>query len=235
MNALFPKDLALKTRRGLEGRVRSGYSAGGLSYGYDAIHEMDASGQPARGKRRINETQAKIIQRISDEYAAGRSPRDIARRLNAECIAAPGGGAWGPSTINGNRKRGTDILNNELYTGRLVWNRLQFVKDPTTGKPSHDRTWTKPGSCTTYPSFRSSIGRFGIGSRNAKLRSNVTARRHRANSPTGTAESRDICSPGSSSAANVVAVIPSGAPFCSAAQMPATRATGRTDSTFVAT
>jgi len=39
-----------------------------------------------------------------------------------------------PSTIHGNRLRGTGILNNELYIGRLVWNRLRYVKDPETGK-----------------------------------------------------------------------------------------------------
>ena len=33
MNALFLKDLAQKTRRGLEGRVRQGKSGGGLCYG----------------------------------------------------------------------------------------------------------------------------------------------------------------------------------------------------------
>lgn len=37
-------------------------------------------------------------------------------------------------TINGNAERGTDILNNELYIGRLVWNRLRYVKDPEIGK-----------------------------------------------------------------------------------------------------
>ena len=31
-------------------------------------------------------------------------------------------------------QRGTGILNNELYVGRLVWNRLRYVKDPSTGK-----------------------------------------------------------------------------------------------------
>jgi site-specific DNA recombinase len=31
-------------------------------------------------------------------------------------------------------KRGTGILNNELYVGRLVWNRLRCVKNPDTGK-----------------------------------------------------------------------------------------------------
>jgi hypothetical protein len=26
------------------------------------------------------------------------------------------------------------LLNNELYIGRLVWNRLRYVKDPQTGR-----------------------------------------------------------------------------------------------------
>jgi len=39
-----------------------------------------------------------------------------------------------PSTIYGNAKRGTGILNNELYIGRLVWNRLRYMKNPDTGK-----------------------------------------------------------------------------------------------------
>jgi len=39
-----------------------------------------------------------------------------------------------PSTIHGNSKRGTGILNNELYIGRMIWNRLRYVKNPDTGK-----------------------------------------------------------------------------------------------------
>ena len=37
MNALFLKDLADKTRRGLRGRVEAGKSGGGNSYGYDVV------------------------------------------------------------------------------------------------------------------------------------------------------------------------------------------------------
>ena len=48
-------------------------------------------------------------------------------------MSALSGKAWGPSTIHGNRQRGTGILNKELYIGRLVWNRLRYVKDPETG------------------------------------------------------------------------------------------------------
>jgi hypothetical protein len=41
---------------------------------------------------------------------------------------------WNDSTIRGHVKRGTGIINNELYVGRLVWNRQRYVKDPSTGR-----------------------------------------------------------------------------------------------------
>ena len=49
-------------------------------------------------------------------------------------MPGPSGKAWGSSTINGNWRRGTGILNNELYIGKLVWNRLTYIKNPDTGK-----------------------------------------------------------------------------------------------------
>src|ERR1700758_1229072 len=74
--------------------------------------------------------------RLRDRTSAhlGERWHRIAKRLNAEGVSAPSGKAWGPSTIHGNRQRGTGILNNELYIGRLVWNRLRYVKDPISGK-----------------------------------------------------------------------------------------------------
>jgi DNA invertase Pin-like site-specific DNA recombinase len=134
MGALYLKDLADKTRRGLRGRVEAGKSGGGNSYGYDVVRGLGPDGQPLTGERRINAQEAAIVRRIFEEYASGVSPRAIAKQLNAEGIPGPLGGTWGPSTIHGNRQRGTGILNNELYIGRLVWNRLRYVKDPDTGK-----------------------------------------------------------------------------------------------------
>jgi site-specific DNA recombinase len=134
MNSLFLKDLAQKTRRGLEGRVRQGKSGGGIAYGYDVVTEHDSRGEPIRGGRKINEDQAAIVRRILTDYANGAAPRAIAIKLNREGMPGPAGAEWGPSTINGNATRGTGILNNELYIGRLVWNRLRYIKDPKTGK-----------------------------------------------------------------------------------------------------
>src|SRR3546814_2885924 len=45
MNALFLKDLADKTRRGLRVRVEKGKSGGGLCFGYDVANRVDGNGE----------------------------------------------------------------------------------------------------------------------------------------------------------------------------------------------
>lgn len=134
MGALYLKDQADKTWRGLRGRVEAGKSGGGKCYGYDVVRQIDELGNPITGERKINDYQASTITRIFNAYAEGQSPRSIAIKLNKESIPAPSGKDWGASTIHGNKQRGTGILNNELYIGRSVWNRLRYLKDPDTGK-----------------------------------------------------------------------------------------------------
>jgi site-specific DNA recombinase len=145
MNALFLRDLAQKIRRGQRGRIEDGLATCGNAYGYDVVRELDARGEPLRGKRRINEAQATIVRRIFDTYAAGTSPRAIAAELNRQGIPSPSGREWNASTINGSRQRKNGILHNELYVGRLVYNRQRFVKDPETGrrqaKPNPPSEW----------------------------------------------------------------------------------------------
>jgi len=109
MNALFLKDLAQKTRRGLEGRVRQGKSGGGRCFGYDLVQGVDHVGE-----RCINRSEAAVVQRIFEEFAKGRSPRAIAGALNKEAIAGPAGKNWGPfhdlrqlETRNGNSQQRT--------------------------------------------------------------------------------------------------------------------------------
>ena len=129
MNALFLKDLADKTRRGLRGRIEAGASGGGITYGYDIVSSLER-----RGERRLNVVEAAVVRRIFENYRDGLSPKRIALDLNTASIVGPRGGAWSASTINGSRERGTGILNNELYVGKLVWNRLRYSKDPDTGR-----------------------------------------------------------------------------------------------------
>ena len=90
MNALFLKDLAVKTRRGQRGRVEAGKIPGGNSYGYKIVRRLLDNGSVSTGEREIDIEQAAIIKRIFTEYADGSAPRRIAGILNAEGSLATG-------------------------------------------------------------------------------------------------------------------------------------------------
>ena len=127
MAQLYLSDLKQKTWRGQLGRVLQGKMPGGKAYGYDLVIN-------ATGERQINPVEAAVVRRIFTEFANGHSPRAIAKRLNRECIPGPDRRPWGDTTIRGQAERGTGLLNNALYVGRLEWNRCSYVKDPRTGK-----------------------------------------------------------------------------------------------------
>jgi site-specific DNA recombinase len=129
MNALFLRDLTQKTRRGQRGRVEAGKIPGGNSYGYRIVRRVTDNGSVATGERDMDPDQAAIVRRIFEQYAEGMTPRRIASRLNSEGVASPRGGHWNASTINGNRQRRNGILNNDLYIGRITYNRQRFVKN----------------------------------------------------------------------------------------------------------
>lgn len=125
MGEAFREMISEKTYSALESRAQRGESAGGVSYGY-------------------RDGEAAVIRQIFELYAGGVSPRGIVDRLNREAVQSPGAkwnrtarrhdGKWLASAIHGDPKRGTGILNNELYVGRMVWNRSKWTKDPDTGK-----------------------------------------------------------------------------------------------------
>lgn len=137
---LFLTDLAHKVRRGMDGVVRDGRHAGGKAYGYAPV-----PGQP--GELEIVSQEAETVRRIFKEYAAGRTPREIAHDLNANQVPPPRGKHWTASTINGNKTRHHGILLNELYAGVLVWNRVRMVKNPDTGRrvsrPNPEEEWKR--------------------------------------------------------------------------------------------
>lgn len=126
MNALYLEAISVRTRARQGERVREGFVAGGLCYGYRPGAD--------RGTRVIQAQEADVVRRIFADFASGLSPWSIARALNREGVPGPRGGQWSASTINGSRKRRNGILNNELYAGRIVWGRQKFIKDPDTGR-----------------------------------------------------------------------------------------------------
>src|SRR3546814_7260060 len=54
-------------------------------------NRVDGNGELIRGERTINEGEAVIVRRIFREFADGKSPRAIARDLNAEGMPGPRG------------------------------------------------------------------------------------------------------------------------------------------------
>jgi len=135
INEIYLDDLRAKVHRGLSGQIERGFYAGGLAYGYRSMPvDVDAQGN-ARGHRlEIVESEAAIVREIFARFASGESCQRIAAALNARGASGPRGGTWSVSAIYGTPRKGTGILNNELYTGRYVWNRSQWVTDPDTGR-----------------------------------------------------------------------------------------------------
>lgn len=126
LSSLYLEDLAARTHRGQEGQIHRGFHAGGLAYGYRSVR-----GEQGAVLEVIPE-QAAIVVEIWERFAAGQSPRRIAADLNARGVPAKGGKTWCMSALYGHPAKGTGILRNPLYLGRLIWNRSQWLKDPDT-------------------------------------------------------------------------------------------------------
>ena len=126
---LFLKGLSEKVSRGMTGRAKEGKIVAGVTYGYKTV-----PGKP--GERVIDPDEARIVERVFMEYIAGDSPRDIARRLEAEGIKAPGRTPWSWQNISGGRSTTSNrgIINNRMYLGEWGYGRTKDVFNPSTGK-----------------------------------------------------------------------------------------------------
>jgi site-specific DNA recombinase len=129
------KEAGYRTRRGQEGKARTGGATGGRAYGYRVV-------KTGIGKE-IEPTEAAVVKRIFEMRAAGQSPLAIARTLNAEGVPAPGAAwarksgvlpVWRVSALSGSIPRGVGILNNPLYTGKVIWGRTKWVRSAADSK-----------------------------------------------------------------------------------------------------
>ncbi|MGK2911674.1 MAG: recombinase family protein, partial [Sphingobium sp.] len=130
IGTIFLKGLIGKTLRGMAAAVAAGRFAGGRAYAYKKKFVLHANGEPMAGHLEIDPAKAKVLRRIFQDFANGFSSISIATALNEEGIPGPRGGQWNASTIRGNPKALTGILNNPLYVGRLVWGRRQWRRNP---------------------------------------------------------------------------------------------------------
>ena len=114
----------LRTHDALLRLARHGYVTGGKVYGYDNVREstpgLSSGTRRAPARRVINPPQAAVVHRIFQCSADGWGITRIAKQLNAEGISPPRGGThgWAPTAIR-------EMLYNELYRGRVLWNRTR--------------------------------------------------------------------------------------------------------------
>lgn len=148
MNALVLRDLKARIKRGHRSRIAAGYAASSCAYGYRPVRGVvDEKGRTVNGVREIDDVAAQVIRRVYGEYIAGRKIPQIIAGLNADDIPAPNGGLWKRNAIMGGAKKQEGILRNEIYTGKLIFNRSHVVRDPITNKKKFihnpETEWTR--------------------------------------------------------------------------------------------
>ncbi|MCB0869316.1 MAG: recombinase family protein [Solirubrobacterales bacterium] len=140
--------LARETKRGMREVSEQGFRAGGRApYGYRRnLEAMPESHKGNRDKSRVtlvpDQDQALVVAEIFDLFVGKKmNPKAIANHLNQ-----PGGppspshvdssrnvrGHWAASTIRA-------MLKNPVYTGRIVWNRLDFTDAKQSGGGARQR------------------------------------------------------------------------------------------------
>jgi DNA invertase Pin-like site-specific DNA recombinase len=144
MDSEYIRELGRKTHRGLEGQALHGFSAGGIALGYQRQPLYDATATDRDGHQRrlgvrwiVDPSEAAVVQEIFQLYATGCGLAAIAAALNARGVPCPRQ-AKGHRTRRDSVGPGWDvssvrvILMNEVYRGRLIWNRSRWVRVPGT-------------------------------------------------------------------------------------------------------
>ena len=115
--AEYRRQITAWTYAAMERKARAGHVTGGRVFGYE---NERVNGHV---ERRINATEAAIVQRIYELYAAGHGLPTVAHMLNADgapCPRAQQGRVfgWCASSVR-------EILKRPLYRGELVWGRAR--------------------------------------------------------------------------------------------------------------
>jgi site-specific DNA recombinase len=145
VDSLYVKELATKTRRGMEGTLLRGMHAGGRCFGYRNVPIEDATHNDEHGRPMIvgvrlavSEDEAQIVRRIFALYAAGASLKRIAKLLNGEGVKSPRpqhgrtSQSWCPSSIR-------VLLRNDRYRGCVIWGKTRKIRSADTGRKVYRR------------------------------------------------------------------------------------------------
>ena len=113
VDEFYSENLAQDVTRGMREAASRGFWIGTYApYGYRKVYVQDGAKQ--RPKLEPDPPADAVVKRIFDLALQGKSSLDITKILNSEGIASPRGKQWLKSTVH-------TMLNNEAYTGAVVW------------------------------------------------------------------------------------------------------------------
>ena len=113
VDEFYSENLAQEVTRGMrEAASRGFWLTSRPPYGYRKEYVQD--GVKKRPRLELVEREAAIVRRIFDMALKGKSVLDMAKTLNGEGIPSPYGKMWQKTQIH-------RVLNNEAYTGTLIW------------------------------------------------------------------------------------------------------------------
>ncbi len=112
--------ISSRTYERLAVKAREGYVVAGKCYGYRHVPIM-VGDKKVRSEYAIEPKEAEVLVSIFEKFSRGIGIRLIAHELNAKGIPSPragksGTGSWGTSSIH-------EMLKNERYLGKVIWNR----------------------------------------------------------------------------------------------------------------
>ena len=127
LDEFYSDNLGEEVTRGMrESASRGFYLSYRAPYGYSKVKVTDSG--KIRTKLELNPTQAPVVMNIFKSVVSGKGVVEVSRELNARGVPSAKGKCWTKGTIY-------SMLNNELYTGTVVWGRnskrgLEPVKVP---------------------------------------------------------------------------------------------------------
>jgi site-specific DNA recombinase len=129
IDAVYWRELAQKTHRGMTGLALRGLHTGGRCFGYRSVKDAEGGAH-----LEINENEAIVVRRIFRLYSdSGLWLKKIAHRLNEGHVPSPQpqkgrvSRSWCVSSVR-------HILLNQKYAGQILWNTRRKVRTPGTGK-----------------------------------------------------------------------------------------------------
>ena len=113
VDEFYSENLAQEVTRGMREAASRGFWMTTLApYGYKKVYVQD--GAKKRPKLGLNPPADAVVRRVFDMVLQGKSILDVTKALNAEGIPTTNGKKWIKTSIQ-------TMLNNEAYTGTLVW------------------------------------------------------------------------------------------------------------------